>query len=155
MEYPRKLFGKPTRLYTCWRNMRYRCYRTADKDYHNYGGRGVRVYEPWRDHFPVFARWAVESGYQSNLTLDRIDPRGDYEPTNCRWVTRRQQSNNRRNSRWIEYRGVRRTVADWARLYGLPTCVLYRRVMVYRWPMAEALTTPVGVRGRNRLSKAA
>ena len=88
-----------TRLFTTWRNMRVRCYSEKDKRYPHYGGRGITVCDEWRDSFEAFRDWALANGYNDDLTIDRIDPDGNYEPSNCRFITRAENNKNRRKRR--------------------------------------------------------
>ena len=85
-----------TRLYTIWRGMKQRCYYPKHKDYHNYGARGIIICDDWLSNFEFFYNWAITNGYQDNLTIDRINVNGNYEPNNCRWVTWREQRLNQR-----------------------------------------------------------
>lgn len=92
-----------SRLYSVWHGMKKRCYCKTDKAYCNYGGRGISVCEEWKNDYLSFEKWAFRNGYDENAkqgecTLDRIDVNGNYEPTNCRWVSMKVQQNNRRNN---------------------------------------------------------
>lgn len=88
--------GTNTRLYSIWRAMKKRCYQPSTYGYQNYGGRGITVCKEWRDDFTAFRDWAISHGYNDDLTLDRINCNGDYEPDNCRFATWVIQENNKR-----------------------------------------------------------
>lgn len=82
--------GCGTRLYIIWRNMQDRCYNPKNKEYHRYGGRGINICPEWQTSFAVFREWALENGYQENLTIDRINNDLGYFPSNCQWLTLRE-----------------------------------------------------------------
>lgn len=86
-----------TRLYRIWTNMRSRCDRPANDNYQWYGGRGISYEEAWST-FSVFADWALSHGYKENLELDRIDTNKNYGPSNCRFITHKENCKNRRNN---------------------------------------------------------
>lgn len=86
-----------TRLNRIWKNMRQRCRNEKRDNYSYYGGRGIQITPEW-DSYESFHTWAMSNGYTDSLTLDRVDNDGDYEPSNCRWATKKQQANNRRVS---------------------------------------------------------
>lgn len=92
--------GKGTRLYNIWRNARQRCRNPKTPDFHLYGGRGVSFSPVW-DNFEKFRAWALANGYRDDLTLDRIDPDGDYSPDNCRWATWKEQRRNQRRCKGV------------------------------------------------------
>lgn len=77
-----------TRLYTTWSGMKKRCLNENEPCYKSYGGRGIRICDKWIHNFAAFRSWALSNGYADNLTIDRKDNDGDYEPGNCQWLTR-------------------------------------------------------------------
>ena len=114
-----------TRLHKIWQNMRNRCLNRKTPDYKYYGGRGIRICKDWND-FICFEVWSLSNGYTEKLTLDRIDVNGNYCPNNCRWVTRKVQSNNKRNLRLLEYKGEIKTITQWSETLAIPIATLYR-----------------------------
>jgi len=87
---------KATRLYRSWGKMKYRCLNPKSKGYHRYGWRGIVVCDAWKEDYAIFRTWALSSGYADNLTIDRIDNDGNYEPSNCQWITRSENSKKAR-----------------------------------------------------------
>jgi len=101
--------SKYNRLYTIYRGMRQRCCNTNSNSYINYGARGITICKDWLESYTTFKNWAINNGYSNTLTIDRIDPYGDYKPSNCRWVTQTIQSRNTRkihSTNKSGYRGV-------------------------------------------------
>jgi len=99
-----------TRLYNIWKVMRGRCLTKTSRDYPNYGGRGILISAEWRE-YEDFKIWALKNGYNDKLTIDRTDPNGNYEPSNCRWTTHTVQNRNTRKlqkNNTSGYRGVSR-----------------------------------------------
>lgn len=147
-----------TRLYHIWNGMIGRCYRKGHNTYDNYGGRGITICAEWREDFLAFREWALSHGYADNLTIDRIDNDGNYEPTNCRWVTVSVQNTNRRKqikknvTRRIvwEIDGVVKSRKDWCKEYGLEERTVIYRVNVKGMSPKDALTTSLSSKGRNR-----
>ena len=96
-----KTHGKSkTRLYRIWAGMKSRCLYPHSIKYSIYGGRGIKVCDEWINSFQAFYDWAMANGYTDNLSIDRIDSNGNYEPSNCRWATYSQQNKNRNKWHW-------------------------------------------------------
>lgn len=132
-----------TRIYCIHRNMINRCRLACSVGFENYGGRNIKVCKEWdkKEGFDNFYKWAMENGYRDDLTLDRIDVNGDYTPDNCRWVTMKEQQNNRRNNHYLTYNGKTQSMKKWADEYNLPYSTFQGRI--YRgWEIEKALKTP-------------
>lgn len=99
--------GWGTRLYSIWNGMKDRCNNCNSLAYPGYGGKGIQIDPAW-DSFIVFKDWALSNGYAENLTLDRIDPDGNYTPSNCRWADNFTQARNRSKNKNNKsgYKGV-------------------------------------------------
>ena len=119
--------GSNTRLFRVWCGMRERCSTPSCKAYANYGGRGISVCDEWND-YAVFYKWAVSTGYEDGLSIDRIDSNGNYCPENCRWATSTEQANNTRRNVKIAYKGVSHTISEWSKIFGIKYTTLYMRL---------------------------
>lgn len=108
-----------SRLYRIYYAMKQRCYNPKTKAYHRYGGRGVTICEEWLDSFESFRSWAIANGYRDDLTIDRRDVNGNYEPNNCRWITQRDQTRNTSRNTHITIDGVTRLLCEWCSIYGV------------------------------------
>lgn len=108
------------------KSMMDRCYRKKAWNYPHYGGRGITVCDEWHN-IENFEKWALNSGFRKGLTLDRIDPNGDYCPQNCRWATREEQANNRRNAIIVEWNGEVHSLTEWAEIIGINSSTLESR----------------------------
>ena len=84
-----------TKLYFVWNNVKDRCLNLKSKDYPDYGGRGITICNEWLEFIP-FRDWALNNGYKENLVIDRENNNGNYEPSNCRWITMKESNRNRR-----------------------------------------------------------
>lgn len=129
-----------TRLHRIWREMQTRCFNEKDKLYPLWGGRGITVCEEWlgKNGFINFYTWAMENGYSEALTIDLVDNDGNYEPSNCRWVDRYTQANNKRNNVFLTYKGQTKTCAQWARELGLCVGTVNNRLHK-GWSVEECL----------------
>lgn len=91
-----------TRLYRIWSGMKDRCYNSSREHYDCYGGRGITACDEWLHDFAAFRDWALSHGYTDSLTIDRINNDGNYCPDNCRWITMKEQAQNRRPKRTLK-----------------------------------------------------
>lgn len=119
---------RKTRLYRTWHHMRERCHYPKDARYAQYGGRGVIVCDEWKNDFQAFYDWAMDNGYRDDLSIDRIDVNGNYEPSNCRWTTLEVQANNKRTSHLITIGGETLTLSQWLAKAKLTRRAFYDRV---------------------------
>lgn len=113
---PKKHGKCKTKLYYVYRGILNRCYYKKDISYKNYGGRGITVCKEWQKDFINFYNWAINNGYKDGLTIDRIDINGNYEPSNCKWATRFEQANNKRNNHFVTYNQETHTLSEWSRI---------------------------------------
>lgn len=107
-----------TRLYRIYYGIKQRCFNVKDKRYKDYGGRGITICDEWLNDFVKFYEWSIQNGYDENLTIDRIDNDGNYEPSNCRWATKEEQDYNKRTSIFFEFFGTRKCLKEWTNLMG-------------------------------------
>ena len=99
-----------TRIYNIWCGMKTRCYDKNCESYKNYGDRGITICREWLDDFMNFYNWAMDNGYSDDLSIDRINVNGNYEPDNCRWSTRKEQSCNTRSTKLFNHNGKAKTL---------------------------------------------
>ena len=130
--------GRP-RLMSIHNNMMQRCGNPNNTVYKNYGARGISVCNEWRS-YKNFRDWALANGYAESLTIDRIDTNGNYEPSNCRWASRKKQANNRITNKIIEWNGQSRTLAEWSDELGVSQKTLWARINNPKWTIERALT---------------
>lgn len=131
------------RLHGIWKGMKSRCYNRNRANYKDYGGKGVVVCDEWKNNFEAFYVWAVTHGYSDELSIDRIDPEGNYEPSNCRWADSTIQGSNRTNVAVIECNGEKHTVTEWAKITGIKYATIYNRIFIHNWPIEKALEREV------------
>jgi hypothetical protein len=108
--------------------MKNRCNNPKTENYKNYGGKGVRVCQEWSEDFTIFRDWALGHGYNEDKSIDRINSNGHYEPSNCRWITMKQQQNNKSSNRYVVVKGERMTISECADKYGFTYNTMVKRV---------------------------
>lgn len=134
-------------LHSVWRAMKRRCENPKDKSYQQYGARGISVCSEWNDDYFAFRNWALANGYAHGLSIDRIDPNGNYEPSNCRWITCREQNVNKRSTDYVEYDGVTHPLRVWADILGIKYKTLRARLYAYGMSVERAFSTNEDLRG--------
>jgi hypothetical protein len=132
--------GSKTRLYKIWSHMISRCNNSKSNAYKDYGGRGISICNEWREFIP-FINWAHNNGYRDDLTIERKDVNGNYEPGNCTWIPNSEQSKNRRSQ--VTINGKTQTTKDWAKEYGICEGTIGYRVNNFGWSKEQAITTPL------------
>lgn len=131
--------------------MRRRCNSLSASQYERYGGRGIRVCNEWDADFRSFRKWAFENGYKEGLSIDRINNNGNYEPSNCRWATHKQQSNNQSDTLKIKYKGKTKTLHEWADILNIKPHTLYYRVYRAKWDLDRAFSEKVSFNKHDRI----
>lgn len=138
-----------TKIHWIWKSMRQRCNNPKAKNFHNYGGRGIKVDKRWEsfinfrdDMYEDYLKHIEDFGHK-NTTLDRVDNDKDYCKKNCKWSTRREQANNTRKNLLLEYNGETLTLSQWSRKLKLPLTVIHKRIKYHGWSVEKALSTPV------------
>lgn len=114
-----------TRLYRIWSNMLQRCKNPNVKEYKWYGAKGVSVCDEWKNDFQSFYDWAIANGYRDDLSIDRINSNGNYNPSNCRWISISEQQSNRSNNRFLTHNGETHNIKEWASVLGIDYFRLY------------------------------
>lgn len=134
-----------TRIYRIYKEMYARCYSPKRPEYPDYGGRGIAICDEWLDEengFMNFYNWAMANGYADNLTIDRINKDGNYEPSNCRWATAKEQARNTRNTVFLTYKGETKSVPEWSEIIGIS-----KDTLTYRkrsgWSDKDCIEIPV------------
>ena len=140
------------RIWKIWRNMHQRCYgaRSKGQEYYEH----VSVCQAWFD-FKWFLIWALSPGreYHPKLTLDRIDPHGNYRPANCRWSNRKQQSRNTRRKVTVDYHGKNWLLIELCEHFDMPYNSVYNRIFRYDWDIERAITQPIDLERSERHKK--
>lgn len=145
-----------TRFHSSWRSIKCRCYYKSHGAYHNYGGRGIIMCDEWldflnfkKDMFESFNDHVKKYG-EHNTSIDRIDNNKSYYKENCKWSTVKEQSNNTRCNRVIEYDGKKKNLGQWAEEFGISRACLTRRLDKYNWSIEKAITFPVNKKNINQ-----
>lgn len=133
--------GNESPEYRTWQNMLTRTQNPNNKSFPDYGGRGIQVCDRWKDSFENFL--ADMGKRPKNTSLDRKENNLGYSKENCRWATRKEQSNNKRSNVSFIYAGKTQTLTQWANELGITVVTLWMRLNAYGWPIEKAFNTPI------------
>lgn len=138
-------------LYKVWYGMKSRCNNPNNEQFHNYGGRGIKIKE-WST-YENFKQWALQNGYEDGLTIDRINVNDDYYPKNCRWITIQEQQLNKRNNKYYTFKNKKLLLKDWSKLVNIKQSTLYSRLNTLHWSFEKTIQTPLkqNIKQKNKL----
>lgn len=140
-KHGQSLNNNKTKEYNAWQAMKMRCYQVNSKGYCNYGGRGIKVCDSWLNSFQNFFE---DMGKKPTIehSLDRIDVNGDYELSNCRWATRKEQGQNLRKTIIIECKGIKGNLDFFSKMSNISTKLIYQRIYKHGWDAEDAVFLP-------------
>lgn len=127
-----------TKLYAIWQTMKQRCANPNCRGYKWYGAKGIKVCDEWLD-VTSFCEWAWSHGYEEGLTIDRKDHAGNYEPSNCRWISMSKQQSNKSSNHTLTMNGETHTLTEWAKKLNIKRSTLSNRLNVLGWSVERAL----------------
>lgn len=138
-----------TKIYGLWGNIKRRCYCPTISCYKYYGGRGIKMCDEWRDSFDAFYEWVKATRFDDSLTIERIDPNGDYCPENCTWANMTEQANNKRNNDFYTHNGETKSLTQWCYSLGLDYWLVRNRIKKLGWAFERAISEPIHINKRN------
>ena len=127
--------------YYVWDGIKKRCTNPKSPNFHLYGGRVINVCDRWLNSFDNFLADMGEK--PPGMSIDRIDVNGDYQPSNCRWATAKEQCNNKRSNTLITYNGETKTLSQWSEILGINYMTLWGRITKSKKSIEEAFNTPI------------
>ena len=139
-------------LYHTWCGIKRRCLSDKDNAYKYYGARGITICQEWLN-FYNFEKWALENGYSSDMTIDRIDNNKGYCPENCHFTDKKTQANNRRSNILFSYNGETKNLQQWCELLNLNYKLVHNRIHKLKWDFNKAISTPCNENKRNKRRK--
>lgn len=134
------MYGTPE--YNCWISLRKRCLNEKHASYPDYGGRGIKICDRWLESFQNFLD-DMGTKPSAKHSIDRINVNGNYEPLNCKWATRTEQSRNVRNNVKVTYNNETKCISEWASIYKIGWNALYYRIFVAKWSLDKAFNQPL------------
>lgn len=142
-----------TKEYKIWSAIKSRCYNSNNKSYADYGGRGIKMCDEWKNSFESFYDWVSKTRDSTEKSIDRIDNDKDYSPENCKWSTHKEQTNNRRICHQFTHNGKTQSLSLWCDELGLDYKRTHNRIFKLGWSFEKSISTPVDVNKRNNKTK--
>lgn len=133
------------RLYSIYNGIKKRCYSKNEPRYKDYGARGIEMCNSWlnpTDGFDNFVEWSLSHGYSEDMSIDRINVDGNYEPTNCRWVSMNEQALNKRDTKWVDYKGEHIQLMVLCDRLGITYDTVHDRIYKRGWSVEDAIEKP-------------
>lgn len=135
---------KHTRIYSVWEKLKARCENPNNPSYQRYGGRGITIFDEWKNHPDAFIEWAYKNGYDENAkygecTIERIDNSRGYSPDNCKIANEKEQANNRRTNKLITHNGETKTLAQWRDQFGMTQAKAYYHLVTKNRTIQELI----------------
>ena len=128
------------KLYHVWCTIKQRCSNYKTTGFKNWGGRGIIMCDEWKNSFQVFYDFCISDGWKEWLQIDRINNDGNYEPLNCRLVTKEVQSRNTRSNHLLTYNNQTHCIVEWAEITGIKKYNIFNRINKYKWTIEKTLT---------------
>ena len=141
-----------SKIYKKYIQIKQRCYNERRGCFKNYGGRGITMCDEWKNDFICFYNWAINNGYKDDLSIDRIDVNGNYEPNNCRWVDIETQANNRRNNHIVDLNGEKYTISNISKKFNINEGTIWSRIKQGKTSMEELTAKPYEKRKRTYIT---
>lgn len=132
-----------TDIHNKWLQIKQRCLDKNYKSYQRYGAVGITICDEWKNDFVSFMKWSYQNGYKEGLSIDRIDNSKGYSPDNCRWVTRKDQCNNRRSNIKITYQGKTQNLKQLCEELNIKYSFVYQRMYKQGMTFEEAISRPL------------
>ena len=151
-KYNKETETKIKRLQHIYYQMKQRCYDKNNPLYKHYGQRNITICKEWLNNINNFLNWALKNGYKNDLTIERIDVDGNYEPNNCKWITKTQQGYNKTNTISYTFQGETKCLSEWCKIYDIDYHIVYKRLKRGN-DIKQALTKPIDKKYRNKLCK--
>lgn len=130
------------RLYSIYNGIKKRCYNKSEPRYRDYGARGIKMCDEWLKSFDGFVEWSLSNAYTDKMSIERIDVDGDYCPENCKWIPLKEQAFNKRETKWVTYKGEYIQLIKLCERENVKYDTVHNRIYSLNWSVEKAVDTP-------------